>query len=251
MSFLNLVLDNTPTTINVNNVLMVSYKEEEKLLTVEFTNGKAITLTGDEADRLWEIFSYEPEPEEDEEDSDDFEEINEQLAEIESELRNGTVTGSHEAWSLLNRVSSLDRHWDSKKKKELGGQLKELKKRVEDLHNECEIAAELHSIDECETAPIINILSAKSLVTRLDDSTKLLRHKKRFTAEVQQKVRAIKERIARERAKKKLADAVVAEAGGSTVKAGKLRKEAAAVLKQDWATIFPNESAPDIETLGI
>jgi hypothetical protein len=251
MSFLNLIYENTPTAINVNNVLSVSYREGDRQLTIEFTTGKVMVLTGDEADRLWEIFSYEPEEEEEEGDVDEFEEVNEQLAEIENQLRNNTVTGSHETYSLLLWLSRLDRSWDAKKKKELGGQLKELKKRVEVLHEECEVAAELHTIDECETAPVITSLSTKSIIRRLDDAANVLRDKHRFTPEVQQKVRAIKERIARERAKKKLADAGVAEAGGSTVKAGKLRKEAAAVLKQDWASIFPNESTPDIESLEI
>jgi hypothetical protein len=51
-------------------------------------------------------------------------------------------------------------------------------------------------------------------------------------------------RLARYRAQKKLDEAEVAEAGGSTKKAAKLRAEAGAVLALDWSRAFPGEQNP-------
>jgi hypothetical protein len=58
------------------------------------------------------------------------------------------------------------------------------------------------------------------------------------------KIREAKERVAWYRAKKKLSEYAVAEAGGSSKKAGKLAAEATEILKQDWSLVFPGESPP-------
>ena len=57
-------------------------------------------------------------------------------------------------------------------------------------------------------------------------------------------LRLVKERLAWFRARKRLDEADVAEAGGRIIKSEKLRREAAVLLKQDWAEVFPGEKPP-------
>lgn len=64
------------------------------------------------------------------------------------------------------------------------------------------------------------------------------------TPEIITKVRQAKERGARFRSQRKLASAKVAEDAGFSVRAAGLRREASAILSQDWEIIFPGEVAP-------
>lgn len=60
--------------------------------------------------------------------------------------------------------------------------------------------------------------------------------------------RSAQERPAWHRAKKKLDESRVVEAGGSHIKGEKYKREAEIILKQDWTLIFPDEQPPQLES---
>ena len=63
------------------------------------------------------------------------------------------------------------------------------------------------------------------------------------------RLRAALENLAWHRARKMLDDAEVAEAGGSFKKGLKLRAQAKAVLKQDWARVLAHEPRPNFDAM--
>lgn len=97
-------------------------------------------------------------------------------------------------------------------------------------------------IEKCLNWEFKNTNSVGSMLTELNDIVRLSAEYKPLTLEEEATVRAIKERGARYRYNKKMGDAEIAEAAGTVVKAENLRKEAKAMLAQDWAKMFSGEA---------
>ena len=86
----------------------------------------------------------------------------------------------------------------------------------------------------------------REIMTREEmiEATEFLAQKGKLTPELQQRIQQGRERAARFRAEKKLADARVAEAAGRSQTSVRLKKEATALLAQDWEAFFPGETPP-------
>ncbi len=120
-----------------------------------------------------------------------------------------------------------------------------LRAEVSKVANITTCAAHTKMIHDYASQVIHNASSIKSLVLGIDRATESLRKTSQLSDNLSQTARRGKERAARFRAQKKLDEAAVAQAGGNDRKAGKLRNEAAIMLAQDWAQIFPSERVPD------
>lgn len=101
-------------------------------------------------------------------------------------------------------------------------------------------------VEECNKKTLFNITSIQGVIEQLDTAYDYFERKGKLTQERSSKIRKAKERAAWFRAKKKLEEAKVAEAGGRNVRASNLRGEATAILEQDWYLALPNEDAPKI-----
>jgi hypothetical protein len=262
MELVKITHDGKPTLINGDHVISVAYEEEKQRLEIKLITGEALMLDGDDAVGAWTTFSAEAinddsdsEDErdglnadnEDEEEREPFERINHELDDLENQLKRNLTTRSWEARLLRDKTNEMDEYWGKKKRKEHAEELKRVKERANALAEEAEIQAHTNTINKCMTAQIINASSVKSILRDLDNSADELRLKDKLSDELSQKVRTAKERLAWHRAKKKLDESRVAEAGGSHIKGEKYKREAETLLEQDWTLIFPNEQPPQWE----
>ena len=101
-------------------------------------------------------------------------------------------------------------------------------------------------LERALTEPITSVAGLPKHHRAIGFALQELEKRGRFTDELRQRARAARERLARYRAQKKLDDAAVSEAGGNAKKAEKLRREAAALLAQDWPRAFAGEPPPPL-----
>ena len=114
------------------------------------------------------------------------------------------------------------------------------------IAHELETAAHLKNIDAALHERIGNVLSAECIREEMEEAAEFFRQTGNLMPELQQQIRQGKERGARYRASKKLSEAQVAEAAGRSRATERLKKEAAAMLAQDWKSFFPSEAPPPI-----
>jgi hypothetical protein len=269
MALYKVTHEGKPTLINGDNVLTLTYDEESQQLTIKFINGDTLTLNSDSAADAWRFFCYEilndaaddgdneasgvnsvsesDSSDDDEDDDDPFESIKRDIATLEKQVQRNLVTRTYEADLLRNYADDLDEYWKPKKKRELKSQLETIRARAYAVADAAETQALTNTIRQCLTTQIVNTQSAKVLLRDLDEAENTLRKTDRLTHDLSQNIRRSRERVAWHRAKKKLDDAGVAAASGNQKKSDKLRLEADTMLKQDWATVFPDEDPPMLE----
>jgi hypothetical protein len=157
------------------------------------------------------------------------------------------VPGQNLIWdgrNLLSHFARLEDYLDPEIKRLCKDDLSALRAEVETVARESEITGNTKVIEEQVTQLISNASSVKGIIARIDESVSALRRMNSLSQETSRIARRGKERAARYRAQKKLAEAEVAKAGGNTRKSEKLRNEAAVILAQDWAQAFPGEKPP-------
>jgi predicted nucleic acid-binding Zn-ribbon protein len=260
MPFIKLIHDGIPTVINPELILVAGYEEAKQRLQIRFAGGETVIVQGQEAERVWALFSREAElyegddqaeiDEADEDEvTDDFEDINQEMADLETQLADGNITRLWAGQRLRDSARNLGSYWPTKKKRALSEELKKVKERALAIADQAEMAALSNMINECLRAAFTSSVSVASTVKKLTEVQVELQRRKKLTPELKQQIREGKERAARHRARKKLNDAQIAQAGGSLIKYEKYKREAEAILKQDWATIFPKEQLPSFESL--
>lgn len=141
--------------------------------------------------------------------------------------------------SLRVAANSIDDYLDPRIKAILLNQVQQLRQEAQLVADKAEVAAHSRIIAEAGSQVIHSASSVRSIISAVDDSLALLKRKDRLSSDIEDLARRAKERAARYRSQKKLDEAEVAEAGGNSKKADKLRKEAAVTLTQDWAQAFP------------
>ena len=260
MSFVKITQDGMLSVINLAFVIRADYKERDKTLAIKFSDGETMTLNADEAERVWELIVGECELDDeylreavdeldDDETVDDFEQIKEELATLQAQVLEGSVTRPWAAERLRNDAKELGRYWPSKKKRGLADELKKIKETANAVADQAEIVAYSNVIDQCMTTAFTTSASVTSTVKRLIEAGAELQRRKLLTPELTQRIRDAKQRAALHRANKKLQEAHVAKAGGSVIKYEKYKREAEVILKQDWLAIFPKERAPSLDSL--
>ncbi|MCA1631826.1 MAG: hypothetical protein LC785_15435 [Acidobacteria bacterium] len=253
MNFLRVTHDGVSSVINLALVIQARYEQSSQQLHIKFTNGETVTLLGEEGERVWMLLSLEAgadddyDPDEDEV-VGDFDIINQEISDLENQVKNNSVTRTWDAQRLRNSADELGNYWTSKKKKELAEEIKGVKARAYSVADEAEISAYTNMVDACLAATFTTSASVKSILRKLNQTEDELKRGKKLTDALKQKIRKGKERAAWYRAKKKLDEARVAEAGGNIIKHDKYRREAEALLRQDWSVIFPSEQSPDVDS---
>jgi hypothetical protein len=148
------------------------------------------------------------------------------------------------AQGLASDANNFEQFFDSSIRAEFEDEIARLRSEAKQAARDAERAAHTKMIREYATQVIHNASSVRSVVVGIDEALDSLRKLGPLPDGLTQVARQGKERAARYRSRKRLDEAEIASAGGNTKKAEKLRNEAAALLAQDWAQIFPGEQAP-------
>lgn len=258
--FIKSTHEGLPIVLNMDLIASAGFEEASKQLHIKFSGGDEMTLVGEEAERVWGIFSRESDRNEhddrdelddpdDDEVTDDFEHINQEIADLETQLADGNITRLWVGQRLRDTARSLGSFWPTKKKRALSEEIKKVKEKALAIADQAEMAALSNTVNECLMAAFTSSASVTSTVKKLTEVQVELQRRKKITPELKQQIRAGKERAARHRARKKLNDAQIAKAGGSLIKYDRYTREAEAIFKQDWATIFPKDQVPQFESL--
>jgi hypothetical protein len=145
---------------------------------------------------------------------------------------------------LLEQAQRLGCFWDLGTRTELAAELSATLVLATEVSEAAQVAGYKSGIKECQTRPIHNASTVKSIVAGIGDALEGLSRFRALTDEITAAARGAKERCARYRSQKKNDEADVAQAGGNEKKAERLRKEAAVLLAQDWAQVFTGERPP-------
>jgi hypothetical protein len=151
-----------------------------------------------------------------------------------------------DARAIREESENLDREWDEEIDVLCADQLRATRQEALAIANELETAAHLNNIEAALHGRIANVLSAECIQEEMEEAADFFRQARNLTPELQQQIRQGQERGARYRASKKLSQAQVAEAAGRSRVTERLKKEASALLAQDWALFFPGETPPPI-----
>jgi hypothetical protein len=149
-------------------------------------------------------------------------------------------TGRH----FAERIREFATSWPEDIREELAGDIAEVRHSAAPVVRQALVAGALTLINECLKDPIANTVAAERFLRDLSSAEEALGE----AGALQQHavaLRSARERAARYRWQRKIDEAEVAEAGGNSKKAAKLRAEARVVLRQDWFRAFPTESAPE------
>jgi len=144
---------------------------------------------------------------------------------------------------LRRRADDLGRYWSPTIRERLAGDINELKHLGASTAEQVDLQRWIRITEECASENFSSAQTAARALRDLRQAEEFFASRK-LTGEWGVKIRQAKERSARYRANKKLAEAEVAEAGGNLKKTQKLRDEAAVLLKQDWVDAFPGEPFP-------
>lgn len=169
------------------------------------------------------------------------------LEEIDRRIQERESLSVWEYEELSDEAKHLEEYWPkdfTDKHKENIARLKSEGMRLAKL---VKFTAHYQIVEESQKANYQSITSAQSVVRQLNEAFNYFKKEKLLTDEIKSDICKGKERAAWYRARKKLSEAEVSEAGGNFARATKLRSEANVLLSQDWSTIFPGESAPKIE----
>lgn len=253
MGLIRIARDGVSRIINLEFLISAELDETTKTVVLRLIEGETISISGKDADRVWTALMLEAEPEPDEDDETeedettvDLESINLEISELEDRLQSASAIRFYEGQRLRDSAKVLGRYWTSKEKREFAEQITTTRGRAYAVADEAERVALSANVEDCLTAVFANSTSVRTVLRKIINVEADLRRTKRLTDEFKEKRRNARERAAWYRAKKKLDEVRVAEASGSLLKKEKFTKQAQAMLKQDWATVFPKERTPDI-----
>ncbi|MBI5324118.1 MAG: hypothetical protein HZB41_02370 [Ignavibacteriae bacterium] len=167
------------------------------------------------------------------------------LKDLERHIEEKNVE-DYEIDNIENRIGELDIYWSKNIQKLFYDEVKELKDYGNNLLRKAIIEFHLNNINNSLTDSIPSISSVERIIRTLTEAEEFFIKNNMINDDLQNKIRKGKERSAWSRARKKLNEAEVAEAGQNIKKTEKLRAEAKVLIKQDWKLVFPNEEPPNI-----
>lgn len=148
---------------------------------------------------------------------------------------------------LEQRAESVGEQWEDDRMKEaLANEIDEVRREAEEVT--ARLLAKEHEsyIRTCKDQTIRSITSARKILEELTYAEQSLSESGLLTSDLVREIRTQRERCAWHRANKKMSAAEVARDSGNEKKASRLIVEAQALLKQDWAEVFPSESCPEV-----
>jgi len=161
------------------------------------------------------------------------------MGESEDEL-----LGGHFVRELAEEVEIRSCVWPESVREELREEIAEIKHEANQLADEMAIRYYSDVVLASKTGAIFSINSVRGIIETLSWAEAELQKRVALNDNLREEIRREKERCAWFRAKKKLSEMKVAEKSGSRVKAARLKREAQAVLEQDWLEIFRDEKCP-------
>jgi chromosome segregation ATPase len=177
---------------------------------------------------------------------DSLKELEKEIKETEKEIENGEAS-QHTHEGLVSSYTWAINNVDQKVLDENEAKLRELRERIEVVGTAATIAYHTSTLKSSLTHPIASISSVQKILRETEEAETFFRGRNELTEEMTAKIRTARERACWHRARKKLADLEIGQAGGNVKKVEKLRNEANALLQQDWPLGFPNEVAPVVE----
>jgi hypothetical protein len=200
---------------------------------------------------LWEIGRTAPGAESEDavdlaEARDELEELREELNELRADVTKGDELEVGEGESIQRRILYAGYNWSPATRRALEAEVAELQRQASGIAEEVEPAAHRQLVEECKAKTFYNTVSVEDLYRELRSAEEFFAKNGGVPADIARSIREAKERGAWFRARRKLNEAEIASAAGNARKAERLRKEAAAMLEQDWRHAFPGEPAPPI-----
>jgi len=173
------------------------------------------------------------------------------------DVRKSAMSGLYEGWdeetgefiSIGELANRLGEDWPKSVKDVLHEEIAQIRQEAHKLVDELQIRDYSDAILVSKKRNICNINSARGILKTLSSAEDMLREKGALNDDLCQEVRRERERCAWFRAKRKFLEIEVAEKSGNRSKAARLKKEAQAILEQDWRNIFPNEQCPNIDLI--
>jgi hypothetical protein len=238
--------DGEVIAINADHIVHAKFNEKRRALSLAFIGGSSLELSGINATEVWKNL-YETEDEDHEElDEKELEDIEKMVTALENDVIRNRVDSF---WDIQRIGESID-FLPENIPEELLTRTSKLKDHAKAVIAKAIASYYTKEINECNATRIATAASINSILRKLDGIEDALSEGDAITDVLLKKIREAKERVALFRAKKKLDESSVAEAGGSSKKANKLTAEAAEILKQDWLMVFPGESTPPISEIG-
>lgn len=136
-------------------------------------------------------------------------------------------------------------NWPKSVKDALQEELAQVRRKAHRIADEQEIRYWADVVLASKQRNIYNISSVRGILETLSSAEDVLRKKGALNDELYREIRREKERCVWLRAKRKFSEIEIAEKSGNRSKAARLKREAQALLEQDWRNIFPNEQCPN------
>jgi hypothetical protein len=155
-----------------------------------------------------------------------------------------------DASAVENSLASLESYLSTDMANYLRARLDSARTEVPKLAAEARYLASMNAIQDAAHTAIGSVSTAGRLRTQLREAEEMLQRLQRLGGAERKELRAVRLRLARYRADKRLDQAAVARAGGNVKKADRMEREAAVMLAQDWPDCFPDEPAPPLVPPG-
>jgi hypothetical protein len=151
--------------------------------------------------------------------------------------------------SIADLADRLGHDWPKSVKDALHEQLAQIRQEAHKLVDELQIRDNINFILASKTRRIYNTSSVRGILENLSSAEDVLRQKGALNDDLRQEIRRQRENCAWFRTKRKFLEIEVAEKSGNRSKAARLKREAQALLEQDWRNIFPKEQCPNIDLI--
>jgi len=168
----------------------------------------------------------------------------------ESDMDGELDSETGEITSVGTLADLLGTNWPKSVKDALREELAQVRQKARRITDEQEICHWSDVVLASKRRKVFNINSVKGILEDLSSAEYVLREKGALNDDLRHEIRQEREICAWFRAKRKLSEVEVAERSASTNKAARLKREAQALLEQDWSNIFPNEQCPGVELRG-
>lgn len=161
--------------------------------------------------------------------------VHEAIARLREQVGQPASLRRWDADLLIQRAAELGRHTDRRTRERFADPIAQMRVDAHQVAAAVRLAVHEQAIRGADTAPIHSVRSLEAIARTLDEATAGLAATDRLTPELAALTQSARERLARYRSGKKVAEADVAEAGGSVARGGRLRREAEVLLRQDRA----------------
>jgi hypothetical protein len=158
---------------------------------------------------------------------------------VRERITSDKIVNTWDADNLRRRVASIVGAEDERSQA--------LRSEAMALAEECERISLERAINKTLEYPLASLNSVTMVLTDLNQALASYTERQSLTPELEADIRRGRERCARMRHDRKIAAAQIADAAEQERKARTLRAEAAALLAQDWHTVFPDEEPPQAD----